>query len=144
MMTFYRGLLGIVELYRFIRSIRGILKLRGGIGKLLPPDFDQLRRCAAHGLPRMMNHDELSGDPRRDDPVRSQRSVNQLPAHGDAGQNRLYLAAQRLEDDRWRYQSPSRFARFYGNLGWKDADAEVHLVASEADNFFGMIGPNQA
>jgi hypothetical protein len=26
-------------LYRFIRSIRGILKLRGGIGKLLPPDF---------------------------------------------------------------------------------------------------------
>jgi hypothetical protein len=56
----------------------------------------------------------------------------------------LYLSAQRLEDDRWRYQSPSRFARFYGNLGWKGADAEVHLVASEADNFFGMIGPNQA
>jgi hypothetical protein len=40
--------------------------------------------------------------------------------------------------------SRRRFARFYGNLGWKDADAEVHLVASEADNFFGMIGPNQA
>jgi hypothetical protein len=89
MMTSYRGLLGIVELYRFIRSIRGILKLRGGIGKLLPPDFDQLRHCDAHWLPRMMNHDELSVDPRRDDPVRSQRSVNQLPAHGDAGQNRL-------------------------------------------------------
>jgi hypothetical protein len=45
MMTSYR------ELYRFIRSIRGILKLRGAIGKLLPPDFDQLRCCDAHGLP---------------------------------------------------------------------------------------------
>ncbi len=30
-----------------------------------------------------------------------------------------YLAAQRLKDDRWRYQSPSRIARFYGDLGWK-------------------------
>jgi len=30
----------------------------------------------------------------------------------------LYLAAQRLKDDRWRYQSPSRIARFYRNLGW--------------------------
>jgi D-alanyl-D-alanine carboxypeptidase len=31
----------------------------------------------------------------------------------------LYLAAQRLKDDRWRYQSPSRIARFYGDLGRK-------------------------
>jgi D-alanyl-D-alanine carboxypeptidase len=53
----------------------------------------------------------------------------------------LYLAAQRLKDDRWRYQSPSRIARFYGDLGWKGSDAEVHLVASEAKNFFGVIGP---
>jgi D-alanyl-D-alanine carboxypeptidase len=53
----------------------------------------------------------------------------------------LYLAAQRLKDDRWRYQSPTRIARFYGNLGWKGTDAEV---ASEADNFFGVIGSNQA
>jgi D-alanyl-D-alanine carboxypeptidase len=28
----------------------------------------------------------------------------------------LYLAAQRLKDDRWRYQSASRIARFYGDL----------------------------
>ncbi|TMJ93133.1 MAG: D-alanyl-D-alanine carboxypeptidase [Alphaproteobacteria bacterium] len=53
----------------------------------------------------------------------------------------LYLAAQRLKDDRWRYQLPSRIARFYGDLGWKGSDAEVHLVASEAKNFFGVIGP---
>jgi D-alanyl-D-alanine carboxypeptidase len=50
----------------------------------------------------------------------------------------LYLVAQQLKEDRWRDQSPSRIARFYGNLGWKSTDAEVHLVASEDD---GVIGP---
>src|SRR5438093_1562646 len=53
----------------------------------------------------------------------------------------LYLAAQGLKDDGWRYQSPSRITRFYGDLGWKDTDAEIHLVASAANNFFGAIGP---
>jgi D-alanyl-D-alanine carboxypeptidase len=59
--------------------------------------------------------------------------------HNADGGWALYLAAQRLKDDRWRYQSPSRIARFYGNLGWKGTDAEVHLVASEANNFFGAL-----
>ena len=40
----------------------------------------------------------------------------------------LYLAAQKLEDARWRYQSPSRIARFYGRLGWKSTDADIRLV----------------
>jgi D-alanyl-D-alanine carboxypeptidase len=40
----------------------------------------------------------------------------------------LYLTAQRLKDDRWRYELPSRIARFYSSLGWKGTDAEVHLV----------------
>ena len=53
----------------------------------------------------------------------------------------LYLAAQRLKDERWRYQSPSRIARFYGDLRWKGSDAQLHLVASKADNFFGVIVP---
>jgi D-alanyl-D-alanine carboxypeptidase len=53
----------------------------------------------------------------------------------------LYLAAQRLKDERWRYQSPSRIARFYGDLRWKGSDAEIHLVASDANNFFGVIVP---
>src|ERR671936_1336211 len=53
----------------------------------------------------------------------------------------LYLAAEGLKDDGWRYQSPSRLARFYGDLGWKGTDAEIHLVTSAADNFFGVIGP---
>jgi D-alanyl-D-alanine carboxypeptidase len=40
----------------------------------------------------------------------------------------LYLAAQRLKDDRWRYQSPAGIARLYGDFGRKSTDAEVHLV----------------
>ena len=51
----------------------------------------------------------------------------------------LYLAAQQLEDDRWRYQS--RIARFYSDLRWKGSDAQLHLVARRADNFFGVIVP---
>ena len=46
---------------------------------------------------------------------------------GDGGWA-LYLAAQRLKDDRWRYQSASRIARLYGNLSWRGTDAEVYLV----------------
>ena len=53
----------------------------------------------------------------------------------------LYLAAQQLKDERWRYQSPSRIARFYGDLRWKGSDAQLHLVASKSDNFFGVIIP---
>jgi D-alanyl-D-alanine carboxypeptidase len=44
----------------------------------------------------------------------------------------LYLASEELKDARWRYASPSRIARFYGNLAWKSTDA--HLVASDTNN----------
>src|ERR671937_2396021 len=57
------------------------------------------------------------------------------------GEWRLYLAAEGFKDDGWRYQSPSRLARFYGDLGWKGTDAEIHLVTSAADNYFGVVGP---
>ncbi|MGZ3309760.1 MAG: TonB-dependent receptor, partial [Xanthobacteraceae bacterium] len=53
----------------------------------------------------------------------------------------LYLAAEGFKDDGWRYQSPSRLARFYGDLGWKGTDAEIHLITSVADNYFGVVGP---
>ena len=52
------------------------------------------------------------------------------------GEWALYLAAQGLKDDGWRYQSPSRLARFYGDLGWKGTDAEVHLVDSARRQLF--------
>jgi len=48
----------------------------------------------------------------------------------------LYLAAQRLKDDRWRYQLPSRIARFYSSFGGKDTDAEVHLVGGLGSQTF--------
>ena len=53
----------------------------------------------------------------------------------------LYLAAQQLNEDRWRDQSLSRIARFYGDLGWKGSDSEARLVASNARNFFGVLHP---
>jgi hypothetical protein len=34
-----------------------------------------------------------------------------------------------------------RLARFYGALGWKGTDAEMHQVTSAADNYFGVVGP---
>jgi hypothetical protein len=56
----------------------------------------------------------------------------------------LYLTAQSFEDARWRYQSPARIARFYGDLGRKGTDAQLHLVASEVGNFFGVTEPTGA
>jgi iron complex outermembrane receptor protein len=58
-----------------------------------------------------------------------------------SGEWALYLAAEGFKDDGWRYQSPSRIGRFYGDLGWRGTDAEVHLVTSIADNYFGVVGP---
>jgi iron complex outermembrane receptor protein len=52
----------------------------------------------------------------------------------------LYLAAQGLRDQGWRYQSPSQLGRVYGDLGWKGERAEIHLVAAAARNSFGVIG----
>jgi hypothetical protein len=40
-----------------------------------------------------------------------------------------------------RATSRHRLARFYGDLGWKGSDAEIHLVTSAADNYFGVVGP---
>jgi hypothetical protein len=37
--------------------------------------------------------------------------------------------------------SRHRLARFYGDLGWKGTDAEIHPVTSAADNYFGVVRP---
>jgi iron complex outermembrane recepter protein len=58
-----------------------------------------------------------------------------------SGEWGLYLAAEGFKDDGWRYQSPSRIGRFYGDLGWRGTDAEVHFITSIADNYFGVVGP---
>ena len=58
-----------------------------------------------------------------------------------SGEWGLYLAAEGFKDDGWRYQSPSRIGRFYGDLGWRGTDAEVHLVTSIADDFLAWSDP---
>jgi iron complex outermembrane recepter protein len=57
------------------------------------------------------------------------------------GEFALYLAAQGLRDNGWRYQSPAELGRVYADLGWKGERAEIHLVAAAARNTFGVIGP---
>lgn len=57
---------------------------------------------------------------------------------GDLG---LYLAAEGLSDNGWRYQSPGRIRRFYGDLGWRGAGSEIHVSGGGGSNFFGVIGP---
>jgi iron complex outermembrane receptor protein len=53
----------------------------------------------------------------------------------------VYLAAEGLTDRGWRYQSPARIKRFYGDVGWQANGNEVHVSAGAASNFFGVIGP---
>lgn len=52
-----------------------------------------------------------------------------------------YGAFDALEDDGWRYHSPSNITRFYLDVGWKHGGAELHLNAGGAANFLGVIGP---
>ncbi len=53
----------------------------------------------------------------------------------------VYVAADGLSADGWRDHSPARVARFYGDLGWRDALSELHLTGSLAQNSFGVVGP---
>ncbi|WP_245263333.1 TonB-dependent receptor [Azorhizobium doebereinerae] len=53
----------------------------------------------------------------------------------------LYVAADAVHDDGWRYQSPSDLVRFFGDLGWKGDKGEVHVTASAARNTLGVVGP---
>jgi iron complex outermembrane recepter protein len=53
----------------------------------------------------------------------------------------VYLAADGLSEDGWRDHSPSRVSRFFGDLGWRNADSELHLSATVASNHFGVVGP---
>lgn len=50
----------------------------------------------------------------------------------------VYVAAQGSRDDGWRLKSPSDLVRLYGDIGWKRAGAEIHLIASAASSSFGV------
>ncbi len=49
-----------------------------------------------------------------------------------------YVAAQGVRDDGWRKSSPTELGRFYGDVGWRDDRAEVHLFGSVASSSFGV------
>ena len=53
----------------------------------------------------------------------------------------VYAVAEGLTDRGWRYQSPSRIKRVYGDVGWQGDGNEIHVSAGAASNFFGVIGP---
>lgn len=50
-----------------------------------------------------------------------------------------YFSAQGMNDDGWRVKSPTELARMYADIGWRNDQAEFHLVTSAAHNTFGAI-----
>ena len=69
---------------------------------------------------------------------RASGSVQYGAQQGNAS---FYIAAQGINDNGWRYQSPSQVQRLYTDLGWKAGISELHLIASGASNSFGVVGP---
>jgi iron complex outermembrane receptor protein len=69
---------------------------------------------------------------------RRQGAIQYGAQKGDAA---VYVAAQGAQDDGWRHQSPAEIARLYADVGWRSERSELHLIASGAANFFGVIGP---
>jgi iron complex outermembrane receptor protein len=53
----------------------------------------------------------------------------------------VYVAAEGLNDNGWRYQSPGTIKRFYGDVGWKGDRGELHVTAGAGSNKFGVVGP---
>jgi iron complex outermembrane receptor protein len=50
----------------------------------------------------------------------------------------LYVAVQGLDEKGWRHHSPTKLARAYADIGWRNDGNEMHLVLSAASNFFGV------
>lgn len=49
----------------------------------------------------------------------------------------VYGALEGAHDDGYRLFSPSTIRRFYGDVGYRNADSEIHLNLGAADNNFG-------
>jgi iron complex outermembrane recepter protein len=49
----------------------------------------------------------------------------------------LYAAYEDISDDGWRDFSPSKIKRFYGDLGVKNGDDELHVTLTRSRNFVG-------
>lgn len=53
----------------------------------------------------------------------------------------LYLGIGGLEDDGFRYHSPTALRQAYGNLAWQNGRLTLHLSASGALDDIGAVGP---
>jgi iron complex outermembrane receptor protein len=69
------------------------------------------------------------------------RGSGSMQYGGRKGNVAVYAVAEGLTDRGWRYQSPSRIKRVYGDIGWQGDGSEIHISAGAASNFFGVIGP---
>lgn len=56
---------------------------------------------------------------------------------GQAGNLSGYLTADAINDDGWRFYSPSQLRRIYGDLGARGDRTEFHLTFTGASNDFG-------
>jgi iron complex outermembrane receptor protein len=56
---------------------------------------------------------------------------------GQAGNLSGYLTADAINDDGWRYYSPSYLRRIYGDLGARGEQTEFHITFTGASNNFG-------
>jgi iron complex outermembrane receptor protein len=52
-----------------------------------------------------------------------------------------YMALEGINDQGYRYFSPSYVRRLYGDLGYRAEDVELHLNVGSASNFFGATAP---
>src|SRR6476620_9660812 len=52
----------------------------------------------------------------------------------------VYAAVEGLTDRGWRYQSPSRVKRFYGDVGWQGNGSEIHPTAGAPPTSSAVTG----
>ncbi len=65
------------------------------------------------------------------------RAQGAIQYGGEFGNWSTYVAAQALRDDGWRKSSPTELGRFYGDVGWRNDRAELHLIAAAASSDIG-------
>ena len=72
------------------------------------------------------------------------RSQGSVEYGGSSGAWSGYLAIDGGRDGGWRRQSKSSVGRLYGDLGWRAAAADLHLVVAAGRSDLGVVGPTPA
>jgi len=69
------------------------------------------------------------------------RMFGSIEQGGERGAWSHYLALDGGHEDGWRPRSASRAVRGYGDLGWRGARTELHLILAGGDTRLGVVGP---